>query len=209
MKIKKFHPFKLLLILFFLFAGYSTFFFFFLVQRAETWVNIISSQAKKNDQINSANRDLELKKIKQNLISKWLAKRYRVAETEVVKIVEISYMAAKKHELDPHLILSIIAIESSFNPYAESVAGAQGLMQIMPRYHQDKLQKLEGTNSALPYEINIMVGAQILREYLDVHSSLNTALLRYVGVGPKGKSLYPKKVLTLRSRMDAITKKIK
>ena len=142
------------------------------------------------------------------VVSKWLSKKYRVAETAVDKIVEISHLAAKKYELDPNLILAIIAIESSFNPFAESGAGAQGLMQIMPKYHQEKLQKFDEINPALSYEINIMVGAQILKEYLDAHSSLNTALLRYVGVGANGKSSYPQKVFTMRSRISSITKNI-
>jgi soluble lytic murein transglycosylase-like protein len=174
----------------------------------EIWINIFSSKAEKKNKINTSNRELELIKIKKKMVAKWLSKKYRVAETAVEKIVEISYEAAKKYELDPNLILSIIAIESSFNPFAESGAGAQGLMQIMPKYHQEKLQRFDESNPALSYEINIMVGAQILKEYLDVHSSLNTALLRYVGVGAKGESLYPQKVFRLRTRIEAITKNI-
>ncbi len=209
MQIKNFfYPSNVFLFLIFIFIGFSTFFSEYGLKRIETWVSILSSSPEKKNKIDKSNRDEELSKIKKKMVSKWLSKKYRVAETAVVKIVEISHQAAKKYELDPNLILAIIAIESSFNPFAESGAGAQGLMQIMPKYHQEKLQKFDEINPALSYEINIMVGAQILKEYLDAHSSLNTALLRYVGVGASGKSSYPQKVFRMRSRISSITKNL-
>ncbi len=209
MQIKNFFfPSNMFLFFVFLFVGFSTFFSEYGLKRIETWAKIISSTPENRNKIDNSNRDEELIKIRKKMVSKWLSKKYRVAETAVDKIVEISHEAAKKYELDPNLILAIIAIESSFNPFAESGAGAQGLMQIMPKYHQEKLQKFEETNPALLYEINIMVGAQILKEYLDAHSSLNIALLRYVGVGVNGKSSYPQKVLIMRSRISSITKNI-
>ena len=209
MQIKNFfYPSNVFLFLIFIFIGFSTFFSEYGLKRIETWVSILTSSPEKKNKIDKSNRDEELSKIKKKMVSKWLSKKYRVAETAVVKIVEISHEAAKKYELDPNLILAIIAIESSFNPFAESGAGAQGLMQIMPKYHQEKLQKFDEINPALSYEINIMVGAQILKEYLDAHSSLNTALLRYVGVGANGKSSYPQKVFRMRSRISSITKNL-
>lgn len=209
MKVKNFfYPSNMVLFFVCLIIGFSTFLSEHGLKRIETWGNIITSTPKNKDKIDSINRDEELTKLKKRMVSKWLSKKYRVAETAVDKIVEISHLAAKKYELDPNLILAIIAIESSFNPFAESGAGAQGLMQIMPKYHQEKLQKFDEINPALSYEINIMVGAQILKEYLDAHSSLNTALLRYVGVGANGKSSYPQKVFTMRSRISSITKNI-
>ena len=197
MKVKNFfYPSNMVLFFIFLIIGFSTFLSEHGLKRIETWGNIITSTPKNKETFDSINRDEELTKLKKRMVSKWLSKKYRVAETAVDKIVEISHLAAKKYELDPNLILAIIAI------------GAQGLMQIMPKYHQEKLQKFDEINPALSYEINIMVGAQILKEYLDAHSSLNTALLRYVGVGANGKSSYPQKVFTMRSRISSITKNI-
>ncbi len=203
-----FNPFNGFFLICAVFIVFPTFFSDHGAKRYEVWKAIVLNKAKKNNLIDSSDRDLELLKIKQKMVSKWLSKKYRVAETAVEKIVEISHKAGKKYELDPNLILAIIAIESSFNPFAESGAGAQGLMQIMPKFHQDKLNQFEEKNPALSYEINIMVGAQILKEYIVAHSSLNIALLRYVGVGVNGKSSYPNKVLKLRSRITAITKSI-
>ena len=201
-------PINLFFLSIFLFIGFSTVFSDKGLQRTEIWKKILSTKISYDKEFKTTDRDQELINIKKRLVSKWLSKKYRVAESAVEKIVEISYQAAKKYDLDPHLILAIIAIESSFNPFAESGAGAQGLMQIMPKYHKDKLQRFEQANPALSYNINIMVGAQILKEYLDAHSSLNIALLRYVGVGANGKSTYPQKVFRLRSRISAITKNI-
>ena len=203
-----FYPSNVFLFSILFFIGFSTFFSEYGLKRVEIWSSILLSKPENKNKIDKSNRDEELSKLKKKMISKWLSKKYRVAETAVGKIVEISHKAAQKYELDPNLILAIIAIESSFNPFAESGAGAQGLMQIMPKYHQEKLQRFDETNPALSYEINIMVGAQILKEYLDAHSSLNIALLRYVGVGVNGKSSYPQKVFRMRSRISSITKNI-
>ena len=58
-----------------------------------------------------------------------------------------------------------MAIESRYNPVAESVMGAKGLMQVIPKYHPEKLFDHGGEQALLEPEVNILVGAQILREY--------------------------------------------
>ena len=56
-------------------------------------------------------------------------------------------------------------MESRFNPIAESDAGAQGLMQVIPSYHKDKMEAA-GVDSVLDPHDNIRLGAQILKEYI-------------------------------------------
>jgi soluble lytic murein transglycosylase-like protein len=133
----------------------------------------------------------------------WIAKRYRVAQGAVEQIVGHAFEAAELFRLDPYLVLAVIAVESRFNPLAESSAGAKGLMQIMAEVHMEKFQALGGGDLVLTPWANIRVGATILREYLDRYRNLDSALRAYVGVGPSGVTEYPEKVLRERSRIVA------
>jgi hypothetical protein len=86
----------------------------------------------------SLNADLEDRvtaggPIEKKRVTQWIAKRYRVANDAAGMLVTEAYSAANETNLDPLLILSVIAIESRFNPFAESPVGAQGLMQVMSR----------------------------------------------------------------------------
>src|SRR5690625_7161628 len=94
-------------------------------------------------------------------------------------------MAAKR-QLDPLLILAVIAIESSYNPFAESGVGAQGLMQVMTKVHQEKFDPfVEGTLAVFSPDANIQVGTQILADCLKRRGSIRGALACYVGAtGP-------------------------
>ncbi|MDR6395310.1 hypothetical protein ABIC71_004035 [Herbaspirillum seropedicae] len=117
----------------------------------------------------------------QKLVTNWLAKRYRVATDAADMLVSAAYLTARDIKLDPLLILSVIAIESRFNPFAESPMGAQGLMQVMAKVHHDKFQELGGIKAALNPVANIRVGSQILKEYVTRGGSVEAGLKSYVG----------------------------
>ncbi|NUU01921.1 lytic transglycosylase domain-containing protein [Herbaspirillum robiniae] len=117
----------------------------------------------------------------QKLVTDWLAKRYRVASDAADMLVSAAYLTARDIKLDPLLILSVIAIESRFNPFAESPMGAQGLMQVMSKVHHDKFQDLGGIKAALNPVANIRVGSQILKEYVTRGGSVEAGLKTYVG----------------------------
>ncbi|MBY0572987.1 MAG: transglycosylase SLT domain-containing protein, partial [Undibacterium sp.] len=117
----------------------------------------------------------------QHLVTNWLSKRYRVANDAIDMLVSAAYLTAKDTKLDPLLILSVIAIESRFNPFSESPVGAQGLMQVMAKVHQDKFSDLGGVKAALNPVANIKVGAMILKEYVRSTGSIEAGLKRYVG----------------------------
>ncbi len=117
----------------------------------------------------------------QKLVTTWLAKRYRVASDAADMLVSAAYLTARDIKLDPLLILSVIAIESRFNPFAESPMGAQGLMQVMAKVHHDKFQELGGIKAALNPVANIRVGSQILKEYVTRGGSVEAGLKSYVG----------------------------
>ncbi|MBC3830724.1 transglycosylase SLT domain-containing protein [Undibacterium amnicola] len=117
----------------------------------------------------------------QQLVTNWLSKRYRVADEAIDMLVSATYLTAKETKLDPLLILSVIAIESRFNPFSESPVGAQGLMQVMSKVHHEKFSDLGGIKAALNPVANIKVGAMILKEYVNSAGSVEAGLKRYVG----------------------------
>jgi soluble lytic murein transglycosylase-like protein len=143
----------------------------------------------------------------QRALAEFIAKKYRVAEEAIAGIVSSAYRAGAEYRVDPLLILAVVAIESRFNPLAESVFGAKGLMQIMPRFHKDKLSGQSDT-ALLEPEVNIQVGTQILREYLRRSGEIESALQMYVGDGSPD-TLYPEKVLAERARLKQLAERAK
>jgi soluble lytic murein transglycosylase-like protein len=119
----------------------------------------------------------------QKWVTNWLSKRYRVAADAADMLVSATYTTAREMKLDPLLILSVMAIESGFNPFAESPVGAQGLMQVMSKLHHDKFQDHGGLKAALNPTANIRVGSQILKEYVTRGGSVEAGLKLYVGAG--------------------------
>jgi soluble lytic murein transglycosylase-like protein len=119
----------------------------------------------------------------QKWVTNWLAKRYRVAGDAANMLVSATYRTAMEVKIDPLLVLAVMAIESGFNPFAESPVGAQGLMQVMSKVHHDKFQPLGGVKAALNPVANIKVGATILKEYVRQTGSVESGLKLYVGAG--------------------------
>jgi len=141
--------------------------------------------------------------LEQRRVARWIASRHRVALGAVEQLVAVSYETAANYRLDPFLLLAVISIESGFNPLAESHVGAVGLMQIMPKVHIDKFKAFGGLQQALDPWVNLQVGAQILREYLDRFGSEAAALRAYVGVSPDSLSEYPNRVARVKERLEA------
>ena len=123
--------------------------------------------------------------------------------------VAAAYKAGGQHSVDPLLILAVMAIESRYNPVAESSVGAKGLMQVMPKYHLDKLLDHGGEQALLDPEVNIMVGARILREYQRRLGDTEAALQMYAGAFDEPTSQYANKVLAEKARLEALRQKVK
>ena len=119
----------------------------------------------------------ELKKQAQ---TEYLAVKLKKQVEVVRKYVDLAWAEASKREnLDPELIIAIIKRESAFRPQVQSSYGAQGLTQVVRRWHHDKLRPSE---SLFDPEVNIRVGADVLEEYLELaKGDLNTALRKYSG----------------------------
>jgi hypothetical protein len=84
-------------------------------------------------------------------------------------------------KLDPALILAVMAIESRFNPFAQSSVGAQGLMQVMKRVHDDKFEVFGGSLATFDPVTNLRVGVQVLRDCIARAGSVEDGLRYYVG----------------------------
>jgi len=85
--------------------------------------------------------------------------------------------------IEPTLILSVMAIESSFNPFAQSPVGAQGLMQVMTKVHSDKYESYGGHLAAFDPVSNLRVGVLVLKECIARAGGLSDGLRFYVGAG--------------------------
>ena len=114
-------------------------------------------------------------------VATWLARRYRVAVEPVGRMVQEAWESGQRAGVDPTLILAIVAIESSFNPFAQSSVGAQGLMQVMTRVHDEKYERFGGSRAAFDPVSNLRVGVQVLKECISRAGSLEGGLKYYVG----------------------------
>lgn len=137
-------------------------------------------------------------------VATYLSRRYKVSREGVEPLVASAEDVGKRIGLDPLLLVAVMAVESSFNPLAESPMGAQGLMQVIPRFHQEKLVDQGDGASLLDPETNILVGARVLKEYLKRTGSLELALQVYNGASTEATgSIYANKVLAEKQRLEA------
>lgn len=114
-------------------------------------------------------------------VALWLSKKYRVAPEPVSALVAEAYEIGQKVSIDPPLILAVMAIESGFNPFAQSPVGAQGLMQVMTKVHSDKYQHFGGTFAAFDPLANLRVGVKVLKDCINLAGSVEGGLRNYVG----------------------------
>lgn len=148
----------------------------------------------------------------QKAVATWLSRRYRVAPEPVSRLVQEAWQIGERAGLDPTLILAVIAIESRFNPFAQSPVGAQGLMQVMTRVHNEKYEPFGGSHAAFDPVTNLRVGVQVLREYVSRSGSVEAGLRWYVGAanldsdgGYVGKVLGEQQRLKLVSQGKALS----
>jgi len=111
--------------------------------------------------------------------------------SERVEILKRVHYEATRADLPPELVLAVIDVESNFDRYAVSVAGALGLMQIMP-FWLDEIGRPD--DNLMQVGTNLRFGCTILKYYLDMEKGdLKRALGRYNG--SLGQRKYPNKVL--------------
>jgi len=141
----------------------------------------------------------------QAVLTQWISRRYKVASEPVGRLVQEAWAMGQRAGLPPTLILSVMAVESSFNPFAQSTAGAQGLMQVLTRVHDDKYEAFGGRHAAFDPLTNLRVGVQILRDGIARAGSVEGGLKIYVGAAnlPHDGG-YAAKVLTEQDFMQRV-----
>jgi len=139
---------------------------------------------------------------RQKNVVQYLARRYRVAEEASRMLVSAAFQIGNEYKLDPLLILSVVAVESSLNPFAESAVGAQGLMQVMTRVHASRFEPHGGHMAALDPVANMKVGSAILSDMITRGGSVERGLQLYVGAGNQpDDGGYGARVLSERARI--------
>ena len=120
---------------------------------------------------------------------------YRLEQTvpdpeKRLRMLRQIHYEATRAELYPELVLAVIDVESNFNQFAISRAGAMGLMQVMPFWLKE-IGRPE--DNLFHLRTNLRMGCTILRYYLDMEKGdLTQALARYNG--SKGSYRYTNKV---------------
>jgi len=113
-----------------------------------------------------------------------------IPQDERFTILKLVHQQASRFSLDPLLVLALINIESDFDHYAVSNAGARGLMQIMPFWKDEMGQP---NDNLFDIKTNLKYGCAILSLYLEKENKDTTkALARYNG--SKGQSWYPMRI---------------
>jgi soluble lytic murein transglycosylase-like protein len=133
-------------------------------------------------------------------LSDSVARRYRVSQEMAYDLVHLAHTVGQQHGLDPLLIIAVIAIESRFNPFAES-NGAKGLMQIIPKYHKAKLAEYGGEKALFDPVANVKIGSRILKDYIRITGNLGIALQMYAGALGDGEDQYTTKVMNEQQRL--------
>jgi hypothetical protein len=142
---------------------------------------------------------------KQAAVALWLSKKYNVAPEPLSALVAHAFEIGEKSKLDPTLILAIMAIESGFNPFAQSPVGAQGLMQVMTGIHRDKYAHFGGKLAAFDPVTNLRVGVKVLEECIARAGSIEGGLKFYVGAANlDSDGGYTVKVMEEHGRLQAV-----
>ena len=149
------------------------------LQLQQNAINGFGSTADAADRTTAADpRDLPKQ---QAAIAYWLSKKYNVAAEPLSALVSEAYDTGLRAKLDPPLRLAVMAVESGFNPFAQSNVGAQGLMQVMTKVHSDKYQDFGGQLAAFDPRSNLRVGVRVLQECIGRAGSIEGGLRFYVG----------------------------
>ena len=138
----------------------------------------------------------------QRAVADFFQKKYSLDRAKIEEYVSNTILIAKEVNIDPVLLLAVISIESNFNPNTKSQAGAEGLMQVMTSVHRDKYAVYGGTTQAVKPEVNIRVGAYILKYLIATAGSLRNGLKFYVGAAnAEDDGGYADKVMAERNRL--------
>lgn len=128
----------------------------------------------------------------------------RVDHDDAVEIVKVAIKWSGEYGIDPATIISIIAKESGFDKHAISQSAALGLMQVLPKWHIDKIKAAKtevGSPELFDIDANIYIGTRIYYDCRKKTKSLEKALVCYNGGGDPN---YAKSVMNIRKQVKEL-----
>lgn len=123
----------------------------------------------------------DIRRNKRQRMVRYLLNNYDLTEQEARILVRSADINAQKYKIDLELLMAIIFVESTYKPHAESGVGAIGLMQVVPKWHLDKINQYGDVDVLYDIRANIAIGTEILMEYVYKEGNLRAALHRYNG----------------------------
>lgn len=139
----------------------------------------------------------------------YVSKRYRVSTEALKPVFQTATEAGRELRLDPLLIIAVIGVESGFNPFSQSVYGAKGLMQVVPRFHMDKLPEEADVTAFLDPVTNVQVGARVLHESIRRFGGLEEGLQQFGGALNDPARRYSLKVLAEKQRLEQAAQRLR
>ncbi|WP_084360794.1 lytic transglycosylase domain-containing protein [Hydrogenophaga palleronii] len=171
-------------------------------QEAATADDVYAAEPTAIDRVTAA-QPSNLPKQQAN-VTFWLSNKYRVAPEPLSVLVAEAFAVGERAKLDPTLILAVMAVESRFNPFAQSPVGAQGLMQVLTRVHTDKYNDFGGQLAAFDPVSNLRVGARVLQDAVKRAGSVEGGLRLYVGAVTSDGSWYINRVMAEHLRIQSV-----
>ncbi len=132
----------------------------------------------------------------------WLARKYRVAPEPLSAIVSDVFDVAPKNQVDPWLVIAVIAVDSNFNPFFQSPSGKLGLMQYQPEQASSRTSAYGGAMASFDPLSNVRMGLAVLKDSLLMAGTVREGLKLYSGeYAPGEDELYVNKVLAEYQRL--------
>lgn len=142
----------------------------------------------------------------QAALARWIGARYGVAPEAIAPLVAEADSLSRAYRLSPNLVIAVMAIESNFHPYVQSQAGAQGLMQVMPKIHSQRYQKFGGAAAYLDPIVSLRVGAEILRDCIKLKNGSEAEGLRFYFGGGPASDTYIDKVRAEQHKLNLVAR---
>lgn len=138
--------------------------------------------------------------------ARWIGTKYGVAPDAIAPLVAEADTLTKTYKLSPNLLIAVMAIESNFHPYIQSEAGAQGLMQVMPKIHSKRYEKFGGKTAFMDPLVSLRVGAEVLRDSIKLKDGSEAEGLRFYFGGGPASDTYIDKVRAEQARLNLVAR---
>lgn len=138
-------------------------------------------------------------------VTQWLSRKYKVAPVPLANLVVEAWQLGHNSQLPPTLILSVMAVESGFNPFALGSQGARGLMQVAPGEQADTLAAFGGPLALFDPLTNLRLGARLLQAMVLQGGDLESGLRLYAQAsGQANAQGYAERVLSEAQQLERI-----